>query len=325
MKYGQGAGRGQWGTWAQGGLRRGPKTSPERGSAGVHPVPHKSRAPARSVQAAHRKSGGPVARGRGGRSSDRAQPSLTTVRAAVGIGPEHAREEGLDGFGFGRRRSRRIEGGPADVQVLGAVAIGEQAIVPDPHERLGEHVEQKPTDEFLDREAHHLGLVPMCVVPVAEANLTVLAIQEALVADGDPMGIAPEVSEHLRGTAEGGFGVDHPVLGPELGEECPEGRRLGERGGLPGEVELFRLEGPSAPRGTSPGTPQRAPAPGRGNPRLAGTHRPSGASAPPLTTQCTCRCWLRFWPQVWSTIVIPISPPSHLGSRPKDCKVSEAA
>ena len=57
MKYGQGAGRGQWGAWAQGGLRRGPKTSPERGEAGVRPVPHKSRAPARSVQAAHREEG----------------------------------------------------------------------------------------------------------------------------------------------------------------------------------------------------------------------------------------------------------------------------
>ena len=37
MKYGQGAGRGQWGTWGQGGLRRGPKTSPERGGAGFRP------------------------------------------------------------------------------------------------------------------------------------------------------------------------------------------------------------------------------------------------------------------------------------------------
>jgi hypothetical protein len=33
--------------------------------------------------------------------------------------------------------------------VLGAVAIGEEAIVPDPHEALGQHMEEKPTDEFL--------------------------------------------------------------------------------------------------------------------------------------------------------------------------------
>ena len=96
--------------------------------------------------------------------------------------------------------------------MLGAVAIGEEAIVPDPHEALGEDMEEKPTDEFLGREAHDLGLVPVGIVPPTEANLAVLAIQEAFVANGDPMGVAPEVAEHRFGTTEGGFGVDHPVV-----------------------------------------------------------------------------------------------------------------
>jgi hypothetical protein len=45
---------------------------------------------------------------------------LATMRAAVDT--EHPREEGLDGFGFGRRRGRRIEGGLIGGQVFGAVA-----------------------------------------------------------------------------------------------------------------------------------------------------------------------------------------------------------
>ena len=57
--------------------------------------------------------------------SYRTQPSFTTVGAAVDVGPAHAREERLDGFGFGRRRRRRIEGGPTGVQVRGGMAIGE--------------------------------------------------------------------------------------------------------------------------------------------------------------------------------------------------------
>ena len=81
-----------------------------------------------------------MARGERRKAFDGAQPSLSAVRAAVCVGAEHAREEGLDGFGFGRRRSRRIEGGPTGVQMLGTMAIGEEAIVPDPHEALGEHV-----------------------------------------------------------------------------------------------------------------------------------------------------------------------------------------
>jgi hypothetical protein len=83
---------------------------------------------------AERWTGGPR---EGREESYQAQPSFTTVGAAVDIGPEHPREEVLDGFGFGRRRSRFIEGVEADNQVLGAVAIGEEAIMPDPHEALG--------------------------------------------------------------------------------------------------------------------------------------------------------------------------------------------
>ena len=71
------------------------------------------------------------------------------MRAAVDIGSEHPREEGLDRFGFGRRWRRRIERGPAGGQVLGAVAIGEEAVVPDAHEAVGEDMEEKPTDELL--------------------------------------------------------------------------------------------------------------------------------------------------------------------------------
>ncbi len=93
--------------------------------------------------------------------------------------------------------------------------------MPDPRKALGEHVEQKPTDKLLDREAHHLHFVVMSVVPPTETALAVLASEEALVTDSDPMRIAPEVGEDLLRTAEGGFGVNHPVLGPELGEAPP--------------------------------------------------------------------------------------------------------
>ncbi len=72
-----------------------------------------------------RRAGGPRERRK---AFDEAQPSLSAVRAAVCVGPERAREEGLDGFGFGRRRSRGIESGPTGVQMLRTMAIGEEDI-----------------------------------------------------------------------------------------------------------------------------------------------------------------------------------------------------
>ena len=100
------------------------------------------------------------------------------------IGPEDPNEERFHGFYFARCGGGGVEGGPAGGEVLGAVAIGEEPIVPDPHEALGEHVEQEAADKLLRGEAHHFGLVPMRVVSVVEADLAVLAVQDALVANG---------------------------------------------------------------------------------------------------------------------------------------------
>jgi hypothetical protein len=71
------------------------------------------------------------------------------VWAAVCLGSEHSIEEDFHGFCFARWWGGGIKGGPAGGQVFGTMAIGEEAIVSDPHEALGEHMEQKPTDEFL--------------------------------------------------------------------------------------------------------------------------------------------------------------------------------
>ena len=72
-----------------------------------------------------RRAGGPRERRK---AFDGAQPSLSAVRAAFGIGSEDPNEEGFHGFRFARCWSGGIEGDPAGGEVLGAVAIGEEAI-----------------------------------------------------------------------------------------------------------------------------------------------------------------------------------------------------
>jgi len=65
---------------------------------------------------------------------------------------------------------------------------------------------------------------------------------EAVVGDGDAMGIAGEIAEHMMRTAEGGLGVDDPVL-PEQGtQEGAERLFLGQGLKSPGEGELVLLE-----------------------------------------------------------------------------------
>jgi hypothetical protein len=57
----------------------------------------------------------------------------------------------------------------------------------------------------------------------AESDLVVLEGDEAMVGDGHAMGVAGQIAEHVRGTAERGFGVDDPVLSEQGTQKSAEG------------------------------------------------------------------------------------------------------
>ncbi len=53
----------------------------------------------------------------------------------------------------------------------------------------------------------------------------VLEGHEAMVGEGDAMGVACEIVENLFGTAEGWLGVDDPILLAKLPEKVAKGAR----------------------------------------------------------------------------------------------------
>jgi len=63
-------------------------------------------------------------------------------------------------------------------------------------------------------------MVPAVSVPKGDHALR--DVHEAVVGNGHPMGIPTEVFQHLLRAIEGSFGVDHPLLLPELGEQAGE-------------------------------------------------------------------------------------------------------
>jgi hypothetical protein len=65
----------------------------------------------------------------------------------------------------------------------------------------------------------------MGIVSPAEGYAMVLEGHQAMVGDGDAMGVAGQIVENLFGTAEGWFGVDDPVLLAKLPEKVAEGAR----------------------------------------------------------------------------------------------------
>jgi hypothetical protein len=95
--------------------------------------------------------------------------------------------------------------------------------VADTDEAVGDHVEEEAPEEFVDIEVHDLHPIAVGVVPPAKPDAAVGQGEEAVVGEGDAVGIAAEVGEYVLGPGEGRFAVDDPRRLAERGEPRGEG------------------------------------------------------------------------------------------------------
>ena len=101
------------------------------------------------------------------------------------------------GLGLGRARLAEQRGGGGELVVDVGAAV--EAEVPDLVEARGEDVEEEAPDELLGREGD------LSAVLGAEGDGVVVEGDEAVVGDGDPVGVAAEVGEDLASLLEGGL------------------------------------------------------------------------------------------------------------------------
>ena len=66
-------------------------------------------------------------------------------------------------------------------------------------------------------------MISVGIIFPAEGDLIVGESDEAMVGDGDAMGIAGEIAEEVMGTAEGWFGIDDPWLTEQGAQKSAEG------------------------------------------------------------------------------------------------------
>jgi hypothetical protein len=64
------------------------------------------------------------------------------------------------------------------------------------------------------------------VVAPCESDVAVVEGDEATVRDGDALGVARLIDEHLLGSCERAFGVDDPFRPPQRGDMRIESRRV---------------------------------------------------------------------------------------------------
>jgi len=91
-------------------------------------------------------------------------------------------------------------------------AIGEKAEVTDTHEAIGQDVEEEAADEFVGIERDGLFSIPIFSISIAQDDLAVLDVEDAVVGERDAVGVAAEVVEDGLWGAERFFCVDDPAL-----------------------------------------------------------------------------------------------------------------
>jgi len=105
---------------------------------------------------------------------------------------------------------------------LSATAVGQETEVADAHEAWGEHVEEKAPQKLLHRQGHQALLIGVGGVSPAKGNLVAMQRDEAMVGDGDAMGVGTQVVEDILGAAKGRLAVDPPLVAEQGAQEGRE-------------------------------------------------------------------------------------------------------
>jgi len=139
-----------------------------------------------------------------------------------------------------RRLGRGGLGGeqvPAQVQIPFAPAVSKQSAVTYAHETMGKDVQQEAAEEFLGRESHLPDLASLFVVFVGEGDLIFVQTDETAVGQGDPVGVAGQVPEHLLRASKGRLAIDHPDFAVEAVEPVLEEKRIAQGFGRSRQVQ----------------------------------------------------------------------------------------
>ena len=100
-----------------------------------------------------------------------------------------------------------------------AATAGQEAEVPDTDKAAWQRMQQKATQEFIDRQSEQSLLVFVNGIAPAKRDLVIHERDETAIGDRYPVCVSAEIAKNLLGSAEGWFAIDDPAQGEELADE----------------------------------------------------------------------------------------------------------
>ena len=156
-------------------------------------------------------------------------------RLALPAARRSAASGSLGRFGLVKQVAHAREG-------LASVAFGEEAVVTDAVEAVGQDVEEKAADELVRGKPHDAAAPAAAIVLVGERHLIVVDGDEPRIGDRRAMRVAGEIGQYALGAAERRLGVDDEGALPQRAHALGESGGLGERGQIAEETEFAATE-----------------------------------------------------------------------------------
>jgi len=124
--------------------------------------------------------------------------------AALGAPAEFGAKVGVVGRSGQQIRVGSGQQVATQCQLIGAMTVGQEAVIANALETTRQGVLQEEADELLGRHPHHF-VKRVAVVGPGKGDLAVLEGQQAPIADGDAMRIAAEILQHVSRSPKGGL------------------------------------------------------------------------------------------------------------------------
>ena len=77
-------------------------------------------------------------------------------------------------------------------------------------------MKKEPSDKLVGLKGHGFLTVMVGIIPPEEGDLAVAEGEDAVISDGDPMGISAEVLKDSLGAIEGRLAIDDPLFSVEM-------------------------------------------------------------------------------------------------------------
>ena len=144
-------------------------------------------------------------------------------------------------------------------EAFAAIALGEEPVVTDAMEAVGQDVKEKAADELVRGEPHDAASPVAAIVLVRERHLIVVDGDEPGIGDRRAMRVAGEIGQHALGPAEGRLGVDDErALAQARGPARRKRRGLRAAARSPKKPSSPRRKAASGRRGRGAGTSSTA-------------------------------------------------------------------